>query len=134
MIPNEFTFREEVRDLETKARVSDSSIHALKEQISYLKTKCKETDRLHDEIDRLKNKLKHMENVELVISGSVDEVEDMLRLNHSTEQLCMLVSTLKRYVVIILQLSGSYFSCSSENLFNFKIRISYLIFSPLQFV
>lgn len=94
------TFREEIRDLESKARVSDSSIHALKEQISYLKTKSKDNDRLHDEIDRLKNKLKHMENVELVVSGSVDEVEDMLRVNHSREQLCMLVSTLKRYVFI----------------------------------
>lgn len=97
-------FREEIRELESRARVTDSSLHAFKEQISYLKSKSKDNDRLHEEIDRLKTKLRHMENVELVLNGSVGEVEDMLRVNQSTEQLCMLVSTLKRYVFMSFHL------------------------------
>lgn len=99
-MPRDYFVREEIRDLESKAKATDSSMHALKEHISYLKTKSKDNDRLHEEINRLKNQLKNMESIQLVMNGSVDEVEDMLRLNHTTDQLCMLVSTLKRYVCI----------------------------------
>ncbi|KRT81793.1 hypothetical protein AMK59_5428, partial [Oryctes borbonicus] len=88
--------RNEVKELEHKQSVSESVMHALKEQVSYFKLKAKETSRLNDEVGRLKDKLKDLEHVQLVVTGSKEQVTDMLRHNKDPHSLSLLVYTLKK--------------------------------------
>lgn len=85
-----------MKELEHKQSVSESVIHALKEQVAYFKLKSKETTRLNEEVVRLKEKLKDLEDVQLVLTGSKQQVSDMLRHNRDPESLSLLVSTLKK--------------------------------------
>ncbi|GJQ76200.1 hypothetical protein Trydic_g1943 [Trypoxylus dichotomus] len=88
--------RNEVKQLEHKQNVSESVMHALKEQVAYFKLKAKEGTRLNDEVGRLKDKLKELEHVQLVVTGSKDQVTDMLRHNKDPQSLSLLVYTLKK--------------------------------------
>lgn len=71
-------------------------MHALKEQVAFFKLKAKETKRLSDEVTRLKDKLKELEHVQLVVTGTKDQVTDMLRHNKDPHSLSFLVLTLKK--------------------------------------
>ncbi|KAK9729175.1 Ring finger domain [Popillia japonica] len=88
--------RTEVQELENKQTVSASVMHALKEQVAFFKLKAKETKRLSDEVTRLKDKLKELEHVQLVVTGTKDQVTDMLRHNKDPHSLSFLVLTLKK--------------------------------------
>lgn len=91
-----FSLRNEVKELENKQSVSESVMHALKEQVAYFKLKAKESNRLNDEVVRLKEKVKDLEHVQLVITGSKEQVNDMLRHNKDPHSLSLLVHTLKK--------------------------------------
>ncbi|XP_023024574.2 TRAF interacting protein no poles [Leptinotarsa decemlineata] len=88
--------REEVANLENKEKVHESAIHALKDQITYFKSRAKETDRLSAEIVRLKNSMKDMDNVNVAINGTRDQVDEILRNQHNIESLALLAATLKK--------------------------------------
>lgn len=85
-----------MKELENKQSVSESVMHALKEQVAYFKLKAKESNRLNDEVVRLKEKVKDLEHVQLVITGSKEQVNDMLRHNKDPHSLSLLVHTLKK--------------------------------------
>lgn len=86
-----------VKVLEHEKKSTESMIHALKDQISYLKIKCKETDRLCNEVTKLKLLLKDSENVQRAIAGSRAEVNEMLKNENNIESLALLAATLKKY-------------------------------------
>ncbi|XP_017781704.1 PREDICTED: E3 ubiquitin-protein ligase TRAIP [Nicrophorus vespilloides] len=88
--------RKELTDLENKVRTLESVIRALKEQVQFFKDKSRENDRVNDEMLRLKERLKAMENTQVALYGSTDQVNEMLRHNNNPESLTILVSTLKR--------------------------------------
>ncbi|KAG5872566.1 hypothetical protein JTB14_033983 [Gonioctena quinquepunctata] len=88
--------REEVSQLENKEKVHESAIHALKDQIAYFKGKAKESDQLSAEIVRLKNSMKNMDNIQLAINGTRDQVNEILRNEHNMDSLALLVATLKK--------------------------------------
>lgn len=71
-------------------------MYALNQQILYFKQKSKENDKLSDEVIRLKDKLRNMEDVQAVISGSRDEANEMLRHNRDPNALALMASTLKK--------------------------------------
>lgn len=77
-------------------RTYESTILALKDQISFFKSKSKETDRLNVEIAKLKQKLKDLENVQLALSGTKDQVFEMIRSEHNVDSLAVLAATLKK--------------------------------------
>ncbi|XP_072389144.1 uncharacterized protein [Diabrotica undecimpunctata] len=87
---------EEVIKLEQNERNMESTLLAFKSQISFFKTKSKETDKLSDEIVRLKNKIKNMEHLETVIEGTREQVYDILRDERDAEALAILAASLKK--------------------------------------
>ncbi|KAJ3650302.1 hypothetical protein Zmor_021999 [Zophobas morio] len=90
------TLRETISELEGKTRSYDSVIHNLKDQISFLKCKAKERDKVMDELTKFKTKLKQMENIELAVNGSREEVTEMLKNENDVDSLVILVATLKK--------------------------------------
>lgn len=91
-----YYFRKEISELESKLRLYESTIHALKDQISFFKSKAKETDRLNLEITKLKQSVKDLENVQMALDGNRDQVYDMIRNEHNIESLAILAATLKK--------------------------------------
>ncbi|XP_018329195.1 E3 ubiquitin-protein ligase TRAIP isoform X2 [Agrilus planipennis] len=91
--------KNEVKTLQSELATSSSVCFALKDQISYFKARSKEREKLADEVQRLKEQLKDMEHVEIVLSGTKDEVDNMLRENNNIQSLQLLVATLKRELV-----------------------------------
>lgn len=89
-------FREEIKDLETKEKSNTSVILGLKEKISFLKSKTTENELLRNEVDRLKCIINEYENVQLVINGTKEQVDNLLRENNSAKELAVLVETLKK--------------------------------------
>lgn len=79
-----------------RGRATESAIHALKEQVQYFKQKSKENDKLDEELIRLKMQLRNLENVQKVLSGSREQVNDLLRHNRDPQSLTILVTTLKK--------------------------------------
>jgi hypothetical protein len=88
--------RGELSESENKLRIHDSVVHALKDQISFFKSKAKERDRLIEELSKMKSKLKHMESIQLAVNGSREEVNDMLKNENDIESLVILAATLKK--------------------------------------
>lgn len=88
--------REEVIDLESKIKVHESAIHALKDQISYFKSKARDSDKLSEEVVKLKNSIKDMESVQLAINGTREQVNEMLRNENNIESMAILAATLKK--------------------------------------
>lgn len=89
-------FRNEINQLESNIRTYDSTVIALKDQISYFKSKSKETDRLNSEIVKLKQTLKDLQNVQLALDGSKEQVYEIIRTEHNVESLAILAVTLKK--------------------------------------
>lgn len=90
------SLREEVARLENNDRTMESTMHAFKDQIVYFKSKAKDTDRLSDEIIKLKSTIRNMENVEAVLKASREQVNNILRDEHNVESLALLAATLKK--------------------------------------
>ncbi|KAJ8983374.1 hypothetical protein NQ317_010467 [Molorchus minor] len=86
-------------ELENKARSHESAIHALKDKMSYFKSKSNETDRLREEVTKLKNKIKDMESIEMAINGTRDEVNNVLRTERNVESLALMSAILKKSLV-----------------------------------
>lgn len=82
--------------MESSIRTYEPTILALKDQISFFKSKSKETDRLNSEIVKLKQSLKDLQNVQLALDGTRDQVYDMIRNEHNVESLAVLAATLKK--------------------------------------
>lgn len=90
--------RQEVIDLQNKLRSLESTTLALKDQISYYKSRSKECDKLTEEIVRLKNELKQVECVKVAIDGSRGQVEEMIRNQLDTVSLALMAVTLEKSV------------------------------------
>ncbi|XP_018567295.1 E3 ubiquitin-protein ligase TRAIP-like [Anoplophora glabripennis] len=88
--------REEVTELESKMRVHESAMHALKEQISYFKSKARDSDKLAEEVMKLKHSIKDMENIQIALNGTREEVNEILRNENNIESLAILSATLKK--------------------------------------
>lgn len=91
-----YTSREEIIELERQIKVHESAIHALKDQISYFKSKARENDKLSEEVIKLKNDIKNMESVQLAINGTREQVNEMLRNENNIESMAILAATLKK--------------------------------------
>lgn len=86
--------------MESDLRTYESTIHALKDQISFFKSKSKESDRLNAEIAKLKQTMRDVQSVQLAIDGTRDEVMQMLKNENNIESLAILAATLKKYVCV----------------------------------
>lgn len=89
----------ENKEQENKLRVMESGMFALKEQVTYFKSKSKEAKKLETDLLKLQGKLDRIKNVELVLAGTQDEVNSMLRNNHDPQSLSILVATLKKELI-----------------------------------
>lgn len=74
----------------------ESVMAALKDQIKFFKQKSLSCDKLIVEVNQLKSELKNFENVQVAMSGSRQQVEDLIRNENNVESLALLASTLKR--------------------------------------
>ncbi|CAH1163838.1 unnamed protein product [Phaedon cochleariae] len=88
--------RTEVTKLEHNEKVNESTVHALKQQISYFKSKAKDSDRLTEEIVKLKNNIKDMENVQIAINGTRDQANEMIKNQNHVESLAIVAAMLKK--------------------------------------
>ena len=93
---NEVETGKKVKKMEESALTKQSAMNALSDQIKFFKNKSHICDKLKEEIALLKNRIKDMENMELVISGSRSMVEDIIRNENSVESLALLAATLKK--------------------------------------
>lgn len=70
--------------------------NTLRDEISQLKTQTKQLPQLEKEVDKLKNELKNAAYVQLAVTGSLEEVNDLMKENCDPHSLTILVSALKR--------------------------------------
>ncbi|KAF7273952.1 E3 ubiquitin-protein ligase trul-1-like [Rhynchophorus ferrugineus] len=91
--------RLELKKMEETAITHQSAIAALKDQIKFFKTKSLKCDSLKEEVDHLKNQLKDLHHVQLAITGSRKQIDDIIRNENSIESLALLVATLKKSLV-----------------------------------
>lgn len=82
--------------MEDKEKNLQSTIHALKERVAELKRKCQEVNRLEEDVSRLRHKLNEYQNVEVVLQGTKEQVDILLRHTADNKQLALLVETLKK--------------------------------------
>lgn len=90
--------RGEIQELENKVRTHDSVQNALRDQIIYFKSKCKENEKLTQEVSRLKTNLRAMESTQLALVGTREQVNDMIKNESNIEALALLATTLKKLV------------------------------------
>ncbi|CAH0552071.1 unnamed protein product [Brassicogethes aeneus] len=93
---NNAALREEVQQLEHGKKVFESAIHALKDQLSYFKSKAKDVEKIIEENQKLKTRLKDVENVQQAINGSRAEVNEMIKNQNNIESLAILAAMLKK--------------------------------------
>lgn len=86
----------EVRRLEGQEKVYESTTRALKDQLAFIKDKCRDVGRLNSEVNRLKEQLRKMDRLKTVLDGTREQVEDMLRENIDQSSMSLLVVTLKK--------------------------------------
>lgn len=98
-------YREEIKGLEGEKRNIESTVYTLKQQIEHYRNKVKDRDKLENEIMLLKQKLSDLHNLELVLTGTRDEVSNMVKHNHDPQSLGIMVTTLKKLVWVSLLLS-----------------------------
>ncbi|CAH2002025.1 unnamed protein product [Acanthoscelides obtectus] len=91
--------RQEVRSVEASLKAYEMTIISLKEQISYFKSKSKESEKLTTEIVNLKNTIKNMENAHIAINGTRDQVNEMLRNEADVESLAIYGAMLKKALI-----------------------------------
>ncbi|XP_057663728.1 E3 ubiquitin-protein ligase TRAIP-like isoform X1 [Diorhabda carinulata] len=83
-----------MRDTEKKGL--QYTLRGLIERVVHFKNKSKEVE---VEILKLENKIKDMENIEMVLNGSREQVDDILKEGHNIEFLALLTVTLKKALV-----------------------------------
>ncbi|XP_066262668.1 E3 ubiquitin-protein ligase TRAIP-like isoform X1 [Euwallacea similis] len=88
-----------VKELETSERTYDSIVAALKEQVKFFKGQVKNCNKLKDEVTKLKNEIKGLENVQIAVSGTKQQVQDIIRNENNVESLALLAATLKKSLV-----------------------------------
>ncbi|KAJ8962846.1 hypothetical protein NQ318_001246 [Aromia moschata] len=91
--------REEIKELEDKCKSHESAIHGLKDRMVYLKSKSKDNDKLTEEVAKLKTRVKDMENIHLAVTGSKEDVNEMLRNEKNVESLALLSAILKKSLI-----------------------------------
>lgn len=91
-----------MKDLEGKNRQTDSTLFALKQKIEYYREKLKNRDQLENEISCLKQKINDLKSLELVLTGTREQVNDVVRHNRDPKSLGILVTALKKLVYMIL--------------------------------
>ncbi|XP_060533668.1 E3 ubiquitin-protein ligase TRAIP-like isoform X2 [Cylas formicarius] len=91
--------RQEVSNLTQTEKAHNSAVLGLKEQVHFFKKRAKDCEKLDAEIHHLKSRIKSMENVELALTGTRKEVEDIIRNETNIESLALLASTLKKSLI-----------------------------------
>lgn len=93
-----FPPRHHTKELEHGGKRLESIIHAQKEQIKYFKDQVQNCDRLREENVRLKNEVKSLDQVQIALGGTRQQVEDIIRNENNIESLALLASILKKYI------------------------------------
>ncbi|XP_045581551.1 E3 ubiquitin-protein ligase TRAIP-like [Procambarus clarkii] len=70
--------REECKKVESQVQVKETTIMALKTQLQFMDRITKEAQKAKDETKSLREHLKVLQNVESIVSGTSEDVEDML--------------------------------------------------------
>ncbi|VEN33809.1 unnamed protein product [Callosobruchus maculatus] len=91
--------RQEIKTVESSLKAYETTIISLKEQISYFKSKSRESEKLTAEIVKLKNTIKNMENAQIAINGTRDQVNEMLRNEADVESLAIYGAMLKKALI-----------------------------------
>lgn len=76
--------------------VTETALFALQDQVKYFKEKSKANSKLFSENVALKAKMRDLENMSLVTSGTKEQVEEMMRNHQSVESLSLMVVVLKK--------------------------------------
>ncbi|KAK9877432.1 hypothetical protein WA026_018542 [Henosepilachna vigintioctopunctata] len=91
--------RQLVANLEQKIGSLESNTHALKEKLSFFKSKAKDSERLQSEVNSLKENLKDVQKVETALYGTRAEVNEILKNETNIEALALLSATLKKTLI-----------------------------------
>nr|CAI5820223.1 unnamed protein product [Callosobruchus analis] len=91
--------RQEIKTVESSLKAYETTIISLKEQMSYFKSKSKESEKLSVEIVKLKNTIKNMENAQKAINGTRDQVNEMLKNEADVESLAIYGAMLKKALI-----------------------------------
>ncbi|XP_071743485.1 E3 ubiquitin-protein ligase trul-1-like [Lepeophtheirus salmonis] len=94
------SIREEFRELEREKKALSGKIIDLKTQIRYFQTEKNEVEVLRNELQSVKNSLKLYQNIEIIVKGTVSEVNKKLHeigdFSQASKELGILIVALKR--------------------------------------
>lgn len=95
--------RKEVRKVESELNEKNSAIHALKDQMKYLKNECSEINSLKQEIERLKRRLEDCRNIQILLDAPAEDVDEMVSAQWSDPTaLITYISVMKREMTLSL--------------------------------
>lgn len=89
--------RLEVSGVEDRLKSHESTVHGLRDRVTFYKSKATECERLADENQILKTKIRNMETVQTAVNGTREEANEAFRNESNRENLLIMCMTLKKY-------------------------------------
>lgn len=89
--------RLEVSNVEGRLKSHESTVHGLRDRITFYKSKATECERLLDENQILKTKIRTLETVQTAVNGTREEANEAFRNESNRESLLIMCMTLKKY-------------------------------------
>lgn len=88
--------RQEVKNVESQLHGKDSAIHSFQTQIKFYKQQCAEIDEYKTDNKRLKEKVEHLQNIQILLESSASEVDEMIAMTLDHTKLITYIGVLKR--------------------------------------
>lgn len=88
--------RSELKKTENEIRKMETAIHAFKEQIKYFRQQCSEVDAAKEENARLKKRVQDLKNIQVLMDGPAEVVDEMVSSTNDTSTLITYISIMKR--------------------------------------
>ena len=92
--------KEEIKKMEIEIAGKYSAVYALQEQIKLLKQQSLKAERRKKEIEQLQKKIEHYKNVQIILDGTTEDVDEMISRTTEPATLITYMSVMKREITV----------------------------------
>ncbi|XP_003401768.2 E3 ubiquitin-protein ligase TRAIP [Bombus terrestris] len=92
--------KEEIKKMEIEIAGKYNAVYALQEQIKLLKQQSLKAERRKKEIEQLQKKIEHYKNVQIILDGTTEDVDEMISRTTEPATLITYMSVMKREITI----------------------------------
>ncbi|XP_050597937.1 E3 ubiquitin-protein ligase TRAIP-like [Bombus affinis] len=92
--------KEEIKKMEIEIAGKYNAVYALQEQIKLLKQQSLKAERRKKEIEQLQKKIEHYKNVQIILDGTTEDVDEMISRTTEPATLITYMSVMKREITV----------------------------------